>query len=509
MKFLLNLIYVYILIYSVYFLYISVRNIISRKFAIQHKYKDTAHKKHLCLILYTHNNEQKLSRMLKCIAEQDYDQSKISVFAILDNCDDNSEKLPIAKNVQFFTIKNQGKVGKKQAVSILVEKLHEYKFIDAFVFLDINKYIEKDFFSSVNSAMSDYDVISGATMLFGESLNIRQKIKKAYQKYRMNFMYRARALAGLYTDIDSGICAISRDVINNVGCPDFENLEKDLEYSATLAKENCKYSFNPNVKTYSEVHEYKIRIPRLSKRVNVFFKNISHVITPNTSYIEYIFSMISPNVVFTLLAYAILIKTSMSYYFNGDFSLLILSLCMLALGFTFSLVNSNFRGRDVLVLSLYPIYSLFHVLKHFPLWRFIKRRVCNEIEPKEPEETYEIDVDVTDGRGSVPCKLILISECGMTKAKFIFKNKKFVTKTHLRTFDAIEEIINKLAEYGFTLKICQACTNFTSNHDGSTNLIKGFCNQQFKIAQQGEISVVLWNSCKGFTPKVMVKNFKG
>ena len=182
---------------------------------------------------------------------------------------------------------------------------------------------------------------------------------------------------------------------------------------------------------------------------------------------------------------------------------------MLALGFTFSLVNSNFRGRDVLVLSLYPIYSLFHVLKHFPLWRFIKRRVCNEIEPKEPEETYEIDVDVTDGRGSVPCKLILISECGMTKAKFIFKNKKFVTKTHLRTFDAIEEIINKLAEYGFTLKICQACTNFTSNHDGSTNLIKGFCNQQFKIAQQGEIPVVLWNSCKGFTPKVMVKNFKG
>ncbi|MBQ9688477.1 hypothetical protein IJV79_02445, partial [bacterium] len=60
----------------------------------------------------------------------------------------------------------------------------------------------------------------------------------------------------------------------------------------------------------------------------------------------------------------------------------------------------------------------------------------------------------------------------------------------------------------YTIKICQACSNFTSNHDGSTNLIKGFCKKQFQVSQEGDIPVVVWGTCKGFSPKVIVKNYR-
>lgn len=509
MKLALDLLFVYIIIFTIYFVCITFKSLRNKKFKIMQKYNHVAYKKNLCLIIYTHNNEQKLRRLMDCIKNQDYPAENVSIFVILDNCDDNSEKIQFEPNVQKFIIKNQGRVGKKQAISILVEKIREYSVIDAFVFLNINRYIENDFLTTVNSSLEDNEIVTGATILFGEALNIRQKIKAAYQKYKMNFLERARACADLYAIIDSDVCAIKRTCIENYGLPDFENLENDLEYSLSIAKEGGKFTFNPNIKTYSEVHEFRIRIPRMWRRFRLFINNLNNIFTTNSHVSEFILFLVCPNIVFILLTFALLLILPLDYCLVADYSVIVISLCALVGAFGLSLLNSKMRTREVLCLSLYPVYSFFHFLKHFFLWRFIKRRLCKEIPPKDPEEIYPIDAEITDGRGSAPCKIILINECGMAKVRFLFKNKKITTKPHLRTYDAIDELIKKLAEYGFTIKICQACSNFTSNHDGSTNMIKGFCKKQFQISQNAELPVVVWNTCRGFTPKVIVKNYRG
>ena len=64
--------------------------------------------------------------------------------------------------------------------------------------------------------------------------------------------------------------------------------------------------------------------------------------------------------------------------------------------------------------------------------------------------------------------------------------------------DAINELTKKLTDYGFVLKVCQCCSHFTSNIDGSTNMVKGFCNNQFANTQTGALPTLLWNSCRGF-----------
>ena len=171
---------------------------------------------------------------------------------------------------------------------------------------------------------------------------------------------------------------------------------------------------------------------------------------------------------------------------------------MLILGFSISLLNSKLHSREYIYLFMYPIYSMGHIFKNFPLCRKIRNKIGNRSENSNDVEKMVVDTVVTDGKNNITCKLELISENGLAKVTFMFKKKKFVTTTHLRMVDAINELIKKLHDYGFTLKVCQCCKNFTPNIDGSTNMIKGFCCHEFVNIQSGSIPTLLWNSCKAF-----------
>src|SRR5574344_471802 len=162
MELFLNIIFIYITVYSVYFLVLAIRNLNDRRFRIQQKYNNFSYQNDLCLIIYSHNNESTLENLVNQLKSQEYPTEKFSTFVILDNCSDNSEKLFINDDfVQVFSIKDQGTIGKDQSISILLEKLSAFKNCNAYVFLDASRYVEKDFLSTVNSALIDSPVISG------------------------------------------------------------------------------------------------------------------------------------------------------------------------------------------------------------------------------------------------------------------------------------------------------------------------------------------------------------
>src|SRR5574344_1049038 len=126
--------------------------------------------------------------------------------------------------VQICCINDQGTVGKDQAFSILLEKLSEQKICDAYVFLDANRFIDKDFLETVNAGLIDSPAISGATVLVGENLNLRQKIKMAYHKYYTNFIQRSRAMLGLAMNIDSDIFIIRHELLTKIGSINFKDI---------------------------------------------------------------------------------------------------------------------------------------------------------------------------------------------------------------------------------------------------------------------------------------------
>jgi ABC-type multidrug transport system fused ATPase/permease subunit len=302
----------------------------------------------------------------------------------------------------------------------------------------------------------------------------------------------------LAATIDSDILIMRQDLMEKIGCVDFQNINTELKYSLLLSKIGCKCTFNPNIKTYINIDEFDLRIPSLSTRLSLFKSCFTQIFTKNFAFTEHVMSLLTPNVLLLILAYAYLLKYSFKYYFVVDFTVVLLSFIVLILGFAISLLNSKLQSKEFIYLFLYPIYSLGHVFKNFPLCRKIRNTIKGKKDSKANTETLSVDVMVTDGKNNIACKLELISDNGLAKVVFLFKNKKFTTKTHLRMVDAITELITKLTDYGFTLKICQCCASFSPNIDGSTNMVKGFCNHAFASSPTSAIPTLLWNSCRGF-----------
>jgi len=497
MELLLNLLYFYIAIYSVYFFILAFKNLKDKKFRIQQKYGNPC-LNNFCIIIYSHNNEVSLEDLVKQLKNQDYPQESFSTYVVLDNCSDNSEKLFVNDNfVQVFNIKDQGTIGKDQVISVLLEKLSATQNCNAYIFLDAKRYIEKDFLKMVNASIVDSPVVSGATIIVGENLTLKQKIKNTFHKYCTNFIKKGRSLMGLANAIDSDILVIRQDLMEKIGCVDFQNTDTELKYSLLLSKIGCKCVFNPNIKTYVSIDDFELKQPSLSARFSLFKSCAPQIWTKNFCFNEHVWSLLAPNAILLLIAYVYLLKYSFKYYFIVDFSVVLLSFILLVVGFSISLLNSKLLSKDFIYLFLYPFYAIGHAFKN-SLWRKIKNKIAGKKNYEINTEKLTVEVLVTDGKSNIPCKLELISESGLAKVEFMFKKKKFTTSSQLRMVDAIAELTNKLADYGFVLKICQCCADFRPNIDGSTNMVKGFCSRKFSNTSDS-IPTLLWNSCKGFT----------
>lgn len=503
MEFILDILYIYAALYSLYFLALAIRNLNDKPFKIEKRYAQYAQKDKLAVIIYARNNRVTLENLIKELKMQDYPIDNFRVFVILDNCTDGSEQLFVNETfVNLINIKDVGTVGKDQAVSMLIERLSNDNTIDDYVFMDADRSIAANFLTSVNSALLNNSALSGETLMLTDNFGPVDKIKAAYQKYHMNFMRKARSLFGLAASADSGVFAIKKKVVDEIGCVDFKDINSELKYSMLLSKINCPCTYNPNIQTYVDTVNYEFRKPRLSARLNLFKNCFKEVIkSKNITFAEHTFSLLNPNIWMLLLIYGVVMKHSYRYYFFVDFKIVLFTFLILIAGFGISLINSKLRFREIVLLCLYPLYSLCHIIKNLPPVRIVKNKIAQREELPADTEKLEIEAFVMNSAGrELPCKLEFISEAGLAKIKFMYKSKKFITGRHLRMIDALQELRQKLYEHGFILKLCSCCKYFTSSIDGSTNMLKGFCNSDYPSPSLEPKATLIWNSCTDFEP---------
>ena len=501
MEFVLNLLYIYVALYSIFFLALALRNLKDRPFKIEKRYSQFEEKDHLAVVIYSHNNKNTLEALINQLKMQDYPIDCFKVFAILDNCNDGSEI--IFQNNKFVNVVNfrdNGTLGKDQAVSLLLEQLTQDSWIDSYIFVDGNRGIPNDFLSTVNSALTKNSVLSGETLTLTDNLDIIDSIKAVYQKYHMNFIRQARSLFGLASQADSGVFVIKKEIVDTIGAVDFKDIDSELKYSLLLSKIGFKCTYNPNIQTFVNGEEFVFRRPRISQRCRVFGNCVKELWTKNFVFVEHVFSLVYPNFLLLAIAYLGLMKHSYKYYFFVDFKVVLFSFVLLLAGFGISLINSKLSMKEVGLLLLYPIYSLGHITKNLPPVRKLTAKFGNGKVSSEKDK-LSIDVVVSTGKTDLPCKLEFISDKELSKVRFIFKNKKYTTGGHLRMIDALQELKSKLDDYGFILKICSCCSHFTSCVDGSTNMLKGYCSCDYPSPSIKEPkSTLIWNSCSKFSP---------
>ncbi len=507
MEYILDLLYFYAAVYTLYFLALALRNLGGKRFTVERRLAhaqadlNDISKDSIAIIIYAHNSKTTLSNLIREIKAQDYPVNHIKVFVILDNCIDSSEELFVNEHfIKVLNIKDVGTVGKDKAVSVLLERLTRDHGIDSYVFIDGDRNIPMDFLSLVNTALLRNSVVSGETLMMTETLGPIDKIKAAYQKYHMNFMRRARSLFNLASQADSGVFVMKKEIADQLEFIDFKDINSELKYSLLLSEIGHPCFYNPNIQTFVDTVNYDFKKARLSVRLSLFRKNFAASLkSRNFVFAEHVLSLLYPNFWLLMFIYLVVLKHSYHYYFIVDFKIVLFTFLLLILGFGLSLIKSKLTMREAGLLFLYPIYSLCHIIKHLPPIRAIRDKLLDSED--SGAEKLGVDVVVMSNSRELPCKLEFISESGLARVRFIFKDKRYTTSSHIRMIDALHELKVKLYEYGFILKICNCCCHFQSNLDGSTNMLKGVCTNYYPSPSISDPKqTLIWNSCTKFSP---------
>ena len=503
MQYFMLLIYIYLAVYTLYLAILALRNLKDKPFDIEKRYSmfDEV-KNHLAVIIYCHNNKAGLEELVNELKMQDYQLASFKVYAVLDNCNDGSETMfENDRFVHVLNIQDVGTLGKTAAISMLVDELKKDEEIDAYIFIDGNRKIDTNFLTLANSAVNKSDAVTGEVNINRTNLDIIDKIKAVYKKYIANFFKRARTLCGLATTVDSGLFIVRKEVLDEFEKVEFDDRNSELEFSLQLSKSGHKCVYNPNIQSYIFGEDYSYKNPRLTKRFSLICDNIKSIKITNFAFIEHIFSLLNPNFWLVLVLYFMLLSYSYNYMFFIKCKTVIFSAVLLCAVFALSLVNAKMSKKEIILLFLHPLYSVCHIIKNFPPIRALLRQIGASSD-KETDKLV-IDVSVITKSGERPCKLEFIStESGLSKIRFInHKNRKYTTDSHLRMIDALQQLKSKMKDYGLNLKICSCCAKFTSKVDGSTNMLKGECHNEYPSPLLSEPQqTLIWNSCSCFEP---------
>lgn len=496
------IIFVYIIVFAVYFATVVFMSSKKRSLDIKQKYMTNAYNNNLVVIIYAQNNEKTVVPLLEQLNKQNYPKSNYQIHIILDNCTDNSANmLEFIGGAKVWRLVDGTPLGKDESISWLLERLISFQNVNAFVFLNANRIINSDFLSSVNSALFNNDVVVGSTNLVSEEDNFKFRLLDSINKYRNIIMKTGRSVLGLAARIDSDVVAIKQEVLEKIRCVDFKDTNSELKYTILLARNNFIPTYNPNINTWVDINDFNFKKPDLKYKLSLFKHCFSLIFNTNVKFTEFIFSMFTPNVLLLTVLYASIAAFSFNYYFFFDFYIVLSVGLVLLASFIASVVLMKTDFMTVKYLILYPFHAFYEkFIKDSFILRLFNFSTYNTTESNIEQAT--IDVEVTDGKNTIPCKLDLISEDGLVKVVFKFKKKKYVTDSYIRMCDAIRNITEKLQGHGFRIKICQTCAYFSSKIDGTTNMIKGYCNKQVVTHELSEPEEkLLWNACEFYLPE--------
>ena len=508
-----TILYLYITVFTVYYILLSLISLKSHK-KVRDKY--TSKDSNICVIVYASGEAGSLEYLIRQLKSQSYDKRSYTIYVILDKVENPPEFIfQTDLGINVVNINNMEPVGKSQAYSILAQKLSEAPNLDAYVFMDSRNYVDSDFLENVNFYLTKYSVFMPMVNYIGEDTELKfwDSVKVTYSRYISQFVYNARTRFCLTNLINTDAFVIKRDLLNRIGSFDFKDKISEANYTLKLAAENVQVASINNVKIYREIETYDLRIPSLSKRIEIFYQNWAK--TKNFMSLEYVYSLVAPNWLVCLLCYSFLISHTFHFgavkvlgLFNIGYYGILITAILLALAFCISLFHAGIHAKGYIYLFSYPLYSIWHIIYNFPPIRAVRNFVKNK-NRKHKIEKMTTDVIVSDGKQDYMCKIELISDDGLARVKFINKGKSYTTKNnHLRMVDAIKELSQKLNDYGLSLKICQCCKYFQPVIDGSTNMVQGNCKCPIEGRVDGDIiHTLIWNTCPKFEKENVVNLF--
>ena len=256
------LLFTYLLIFIIYYISVVFSGKQIGKF-LNKLDKNKVHEQKLAVIVYADNNinNHNITRLLETLNNQEYNRDNYSLNIILDGCDDETANMLefIGGAKIYRTGTTNAPIGKDIAISDVLERTLVSSNAQGYIFLNANRIISERFLSSVNIALNLNPVVVGLTQIVNKPLTLYEKVLKALLDYNNIVINLGRSVLNLATVIDSDICAIRLEVLNEVKSIDFSSDENELKYTFLLAKFGFAPVFNPYIVTKIDSEKFNLK----------------------------------------------------------------------------------------------------------------------------------------------------------------------------------------------------------------------------------------------------------
>ena len=503
------LIFAYLIIYAIYLLTMNIKALLSSKeFLVQNvpsNFDKTNLKENkICVVIFANSKSKKLENLLKTLNEQTYNKENYSVHVVFAKDSNSLLYVPdCVFGAQIHCIENPEFFKKDKALNLFIEKLVQGAKFDGFLFVGADRFVSSDYIENANIALNKFKtgVITGKTTIVTEfrEISIKSKIIGARQEFKNNTLNVSRRMFELASVIDSENCILSSEVIEKTGKICFESREAELKYSLFLASNSIKPVYSPFLETFTEAASYNPATAGIQTRLSLFKYYIGLLIKKPWYFIEFVISLIQPNVAVVSILYLALLYASfrfittigVKYVFHlGIFYLIVWGIGLFA---------SKLNPLKIAIFLLYPFYSFgfnFKKLTKDISKRALQRTIAEEKNIKSSTK----DAIVTDGKKNVFCKMDLMTEDGMRRVVLRFRKKRVISEGCIRMYDALSDISKRITTHGYALKICQNCKHFESLQDGTVDLLRGVCKINSSNSENHS-DTIIWNRCANFLIK--------
>ena len=246
------------------------------------KYEDTNEEKTYGFLIAARNEKDSIANIIDSIRAQNYNQERIHIFVVADNCSDLTAEIARSKGAFVFERNDKEKLGKSYALEFAFKEIfekYEYLNIDAFFIFDADNLLDENYVAEMNKAFNSKNdgIIT--------SLRLPKNFSDSWLAGGSSYMFlrecrqihHDRSTLDIGTYVSGTGYLISKEVIKKLNYWPFHTLVEDVEISAYMASRGVKIRYCEAAKFYDEqptnIKAYWIQRLRWCKgNHQVFFK---------------------------------------------------------------------------------------------------------------------------------------------------------------------------------------------------------------------------------------------
>lgn len=220
------------------------------------KYTDAKMDHEYAVIIPGRNEGKVIGQLIDSIRNCDYDQSKIRIFVIADNCTDNTAEVARKAGATVFERFNKEEIGKGYAVDFLLKKIHEtepdYLPEGWFVF-DADNLLHKDYIKEMNKAFDAGEEVV-TSLRNGKNFNTNWYSAVGCMAFmrECRFFHTPRTVLGVSANVTGTGWLVKNTLLNyETGFP-WHLLTEDAEFTHDVILRGHKIAYQDTAIFYDE-----------------------------------------------------------------------------------------------------------------------------------------------------------------------------------------------------------------------------------------------------------------